>query len=420
MASTDARALLIVPTTPTRSGNGLAMRQAVFHDSLRDVARIDTLVLPIAGPAPGRDFTAEFGPVSAIPVAGRQDTRFMLLSQIADARQRLEQFRAYGRGSRHAALSVPVLAEVKAAIGAGDYDLVHVGRLYLAEAALAAEARTLGTLDLDEDDAWAWRQVAQGQPAEGQPAEGAAWSEAEADAEDRLLARVAPRFSEVFVSGSADQASLAVRHPRIATEIIENAIAFPASTQRSDDGQTLLFVGALGYAPNRDGLRWFLREVWPRLRSETGRRIRLRVVGAPIPAEIAELTIEGLELLGAVPDLAPLYREATLALAPLHTGGGTRLKLIEAAAYRVPMVATSIAARGLDFASADSMWLADSARDFGDAILAALHDPAARQARADKARQRASALHDRAGVVDRLASRFAALLARRPAEREAQ
>ena len=182
MASTDARALLIVPTTPTRSGNGLAMRQAVFHDSLRDVARIDTLVLPIAGPAPGRDFTAEFGPVSAIPVAGRQDTRFMLLSQIADARQRLEQFRAYGRGSRHAALSVPVLAEVKAAIGAGDYDLVHVGRLYLAEAALAAEARTLGTLDLDEDDAWAWRQVAQGQPAEGQPAEGAAWSEAEADA----------------------------------------------------------------------------------------------------------------------------------------------------------------------------------------------------------------------------------------------
>lgn len=378
------------------------------------VSEVDTLVLPMAGPAPGADFVREFGPVSTIPVAGRWDTQFMLLSQVPDAETRLKHFRAYGRGSRHAALSAPVLAEVKAAIDAKPYDLVHVARLYLAETALAAPARSICTLDLDEDDAWAWRQLARAQSKDE-----AAWSEAEADAEDRLLARAARQFGRIFIAGAADQASLATRHPAIATEVIENAIAFPAEAERRDDGHTLLFVGALGYAPNRDGLLWFLSEVWPRLRAETKGAVRLRVVGAPIPAELAELDgRNGVEFLGAVPDLAPIYQAATLALAPLRTGGGTRLKIIEAVAHCIPVVSTSLAARGLGFAAGDSMWLADSPLEFSDAILAALADPKARQTRADVAYRRAQPLHNRARVVDRLASRFAALLARKPPDQE--
>ena len=75
MARNDVQALLITPTTPKRSGNGLAMRQAVFHDALSRIAEVHTLVLPAAGPPPDKSFEAEFGrSMSSRLQAGRTRT----------------------------------------------------------------------------------------------------------------------------------------------------------------------------------------------------------------------------------------------------------------------------------------------------------------------------------------------------------
>jgi glycosyltransferase involved in cell wall biosynthesis len=395
---TDPRALLVAPTTPALTGNGLAMRLGVFRDALSRIATLDTLVLPIAGPMP------EDGTTLTVPVAGRADTRFALLSRLADPAERLRQFRLYGRGSRHSHLSAPVLAEIRALRAHQHYDLAHICRLYLADAVDSVAARRL-TLDLDEDDAWAWRRLAATQPEPD-----AAWSEAEAEAEDRLLARRAPAFDDLFVASDTDRQSLVARYPTLPLDVIPNAIAFPAAPQRRDDGCTLLFVGAFGYRPNIEGILWFVHEVWPRVQA-TAPATRLRLVGRDPPAVIRALHGHAnAELLGPIDDLASAYAEATLAIAPLHTGAGTRLKLIEAAAYAVPIVSTTIAARGLDFVTPETAWLADDPAGFAAAVLAALADPDQRTRRAALSRTRARKTHDREQVVERLALRFARVL----------
>ncbi|HEV2518495.1 MAG TPA: glycosyltransferase [Devosia sp.] len=404
---TERRALFIAPATPARAGNGLAMRLGIFQDALAEVAEVETLVLPVSGPPPDERFTNAFGATTlSVSVAGRFDTQFALLSRIADPAERLRQFRFYGRGSRHAALSGPVLAEMKHALAGRHYDLAHIGRLYLADSLGSAPAPRL-SLDLDEDDAWAWRRLAAAQT----PDE-AAWSAAEAEAEDRLLARRGPAFAALFVSGPADAAALAERHPGLRFDVVANAIAFPAAPARRDDGATVLFVGAFGYRPNVEGVLWFIREVWPGVRARAAIPPRLLLVGRDPPAELQALDAptDGIEVRGPVDDIATAYAAATLAIAPLHAGAGTRLKLIEAAAHGVPLVTTRLAARGLDCIDAETAWLADGSTPFADAVLAALADPATRRRRAELARQRAQAAHDRVQVVAGLARVFADML----------
>jgi len=403
----ERRALFIAPATPARTGNGLAMRLGLFQDALGQVADVDTLVLPVSGPPPDEHFTRVFGAEAlSVPASGRFDTQFALLRRIADPAERLRQFRLYGRGSRHAALSGPVLSEARQALAGRSYDLAHIARLYLADSLDCASAGRL-SLDLDEDDAWAWRRMA-----EAQAPEHAAWSFAEAEAEDRLLARRGAAFEALFVSGPADAATLAARHPDLHFSIVANAIAFPPVVRRRDDGHTLLFVGAFGYRPNVDGVTWFIREVWPAIRARAAGQVRLRLVGRNPPDEIVALgaSNKGVEMVGPVDDITTAYEEATLAIAPLHEGGGTRLKLVEAAAHGVPLVTTTLAARGLSCIGSETAWLADEALPFADAVLAAMADPVARGRRAELAMQRARATHDRVQVVAGLARVFADML----------
>jgi len=405
----ERRSLFVAPTTPARTGNGLAMRLGVFQDALARVGDVDTLVLPVSGPPPDGRFTEAFGaPAASLPVAGRGDTLFSLIGRVADPDERLRRFRAYGRGSRHAPLSAAVLADIRWWVAGRSYDLAHVARLYLADA-VSEIAAAHTSLDLDEDDAWAWRRLAATQlPTE------AAWSVAEADAEDRLIARRGRSFDARFVSGPTDQTSLAERHPTLTVEVIPNAVPFPERLVRRDDGGTLLFVGAFGYQPNLDGVLWFAREVWPVVRARARIPPRLCLVGRDPPASLRALhsANDGIEVVGPVDDLADAYAEATLAIAPLHTGAGTRLKIIEAASHRVPIVTTNIAARGLGFVREDSAWLADGPQSFADAVLASLADPGERERRAHVAHRRAKEIHDRVQVVDRLARRFADMLER--------
>jgi glycosyltransferase involved in cell wall biosynthesis len=314
---------------------------------------------------------------------------------------RLAAFAAYGRGSRHAYLSLPVLADVRAAVAGAQYDLVHAERLYVADAAMAVDTPRR-TLDLDEDDAWSWRQAA--------PDADRAWHEAEARAEDRLLERIGPHVDRLFVSGAADRQTLISRHPGLDTTVVPNAVSLPVTADRDDDSRTLLFVGSFGYAPNVEGICWFVSEVLPLIPAHLPLRVCL--VGRGVTDEIRALGNDPrIEIVGAVEDLAPFYRSAALAIAPLRTGGGTRLKVIEALAYGVPVVASSLALRGI--AVDDTMvWRADDGPAFAAAIVAALADAKARATHGLAGRHFAAEQHDRDRIVAGLADRFAGLLER--------
>ena len=408
------RALFIAPAMPALSGNGLAMRLGMFLEGLAAVAAVELVVLPIVGPAAASAALPEkLGIVPAIvPVAGRADTVFGLIGRIKEPRARTAAFGKYGRGSLAAHVSTAVLSDLRQHHNGESFDLVHVGRAYLADAALAIGHNGPKTIDLDEDDATSYRGTA-GLEAEAGRSDDADWASREADAADALLDRVENSFDAFFTAGVPDREAIGKRHPAIAAELIENGVPIPGHPRRADDGATLLFVGSFGYRPNVDAMLWFAQDIWPLIARSSTMPLRLRIVGRDVPASVAALASHsGIEVVGEVVDLAPAYAAASLTIAPLRSGAGTRIKLIEAAAHGVPIVATSLAAQGLAFAAPKSLWLADSAGGLADAVIEALADPAERGRRAASAAAIVRQSYDRAKLVGRISCRFRELLAK--------
>ena len=151
----------------------------------------------------------------------------------------------------------------------------------------------------------------------------------------------------------------------------------------------VFFVGDLTWPPNLEGVRWFLSEVWPIL-SRLRPQARVEVLGrgaGPLRA-LARNGPPGFSLLGEGADTRPLWRRAAVAIVPLLTGGGTRLKILEAAACGVPVVATPVGAEGLDFEAGREIAIASGAPEFAAAIEGLLAEPDARRAQAAAARRR--------------------------------
>jgi polysaccharide biosynthesis protein PslH len=137
---------------------------------------------------------------------------------------------------------------------------------------------------------------------------------------------------------------------------------------------TILFSGLMSYFPNQQAVRWFLRDVFPKVRQRRP-AARLVVAGADPPRWLTALAGADVEVTGRVADIRPFVARAAVVVAPLLIGGGTRVKILEALAMARPMVSTSLGAEGLDLAHGTSALLADDAAGFADAILAVLADP---------------------------------------------
>jgi glycosyltransferase involved in cell wall biosynthesis len=146
----------------------------------------------------------------------------------------------------------------------------------------------------------------------------------------------------------------------------------------SGDRRRIVFVGLMAYHANIDAVIWFVRNAWPGIRREHSDKI-LTIVGAnPAPSVLALASEDGVEVTGTVPDVRPYYAEAYAAIAPLRTGAGTRLKIVEAMAAGVPVVSSAIGAEGLDVVDGRDILLAETAEDWRHAFTK-LRDDAFRQ-----------------------------------------
>jgi glycosyltransferase involved in cell wall biosynthesis len=136
-----------------------------------------------------------------------------------------------------------------------------------------------------------------------------------------------------------------------------------------------IFVGDFTYRPNRDGLAFMVDDVLPRLWEQLP-EARLSIVGKGLTG--VDLGDERAEALGFVDDLAAEYARARAGVVPLLAGGGSPLKFVEALAYGLPVVATSVAAAGLDADPGEHFVQADGAEAFAAALATVLRggDPA--------------------------------------------
>lgn len=146
----------------------------------------------------------------------------------------------------------------------------------------------------------------------------------------------------------------------------------------------LIFTGSFRYRPNYYAMQWFLREVYP-LILEQAPDVRLVITGdsADLPLPVAQ----NVTLAGYVADIKSLIASCTVSLAPLWTGGGTRLKILEAMALGTPVIATSKGAEGLGVRNGEHILIADDPQCFAQHVLQLLNDEELRQRLTCNARQ---------------------------------
>ncbi len=181
--------------------------------------------------------------------------------------------------------------------------------------------------------------------------------------------------------------------------------AFPANL-KPRMGNTLLFVGGFRHLPNLEALQWFFNEVVPILKAR-GVRFRVLAIGVDPPPAYAFANSDGiLELAGFKDSIEEDMQTASVFVCPILAGSGVRVKLLEAFAFGIPVVSTTIGAEGL--ASKDGQYcrLADNPEAFASAVQELLTDRVAATAMGARAYEYVKREWDASAVIARLAEEY--------------
>ncbi len=209
------------------------------------------------------------------------------------------------------------------------------------------------------------------------------------------------RSDQAFVCSDVDREYLR------RTMGVRNVSVIPNAAPRVEDHPpgcepNVLFVGTYGYSPNFVAAEYLVRKIWPRL-SRLCPEAKLLIAG-PRSEELPSFRTPDprVQFLGFVPNLDELYSRTRVFCCPVQSGGGTRLKILEAASYGIPVVSTPIGAEGIEMAPEREIILRQSADELATACAELLADPERAKRVGALGRERVRALYGRDMVVARM------------------
>jgi glycosyltransferase involved in cell wall biosynthesis len=176
-----------------------------------------------------------------------------------------------------------------------------------------------------------------------------------------------PRFSLVLATSEADIDLARAIAPQARFAVYPNALP-PMAQPPASDEEAIVFSGNMEYHPNVTAVRFFRQDVWPRLRDRWPNLV-WRLVGKN-PGAVQRYTAGDprIEVAGPVQDAVCEIARSRIAVVPLLSGSGTRLKILEAWAAGLPVVSTTIGAEGLPVRHGETALLADGAEAFAGAV----------------------------------------------------
>lgn len=183
--------------------------------------------------------------------------------------------------------------------------------------------------------------------------------------------------------------------------VVPNAVRVPPPQCLAAD-PTMLYVGNYTYGPNVEAAEYLLQEIWPRVRA-LAPAARLFIVGSE-PERISSHASPppGVEFTGFVEDLGALYRRTRVVCCPIHVAGGTRLKILEAAAYGKPIVSTTVGAEGIELRDGREIFLRDEPTSFAAACAKLMGDTSLGDQMGAAARQVVGQLYERGIVIEQI------------------
>jgi polysaccharide biosynthesis protein PslH len=211
----------------------------------------------------------------------------------------------------------------------------------------------------------------------------------------RHVSRALPRYERAWTVSEDDGAAVRELAPTLRVGLSPNGVdvaRLASLPVAGGEEGSLIFTGTMSYPPNAEAAVWFVREVLPRLHAARP-DVTFTIVGREPTDAVRRLAdVPGVAVTGRVERIEPYLARAAVAVAPLLSGGGTKLKVLEALAAGRPLVATPVAAEGIDVVDGRDLVVAAQPKTFAGAVADLLADPA---------RRTAMAAAGRAAVVER-------------------
>ncbi len=136
----------------------------------------------------------------------------------------------------------------------------------------------------------------------------------------------------------------------------------------------LFHIGSMNWIPNIEGIKWFLNEVWPEV-SKIIPEIKLYLAGRETPDWLKNSNLKNVDVVGEVPDAFEFMASKTISIAPLFSGSGIRIKIIESMAMGKAVIATTVGAEGINYTDGKNILIADTKKDFIKAIKKLYNNP---------------------------------------------
>lgn len=214
------------------------------------------------------------------------------------------------------------------------------------------------------------------------------------------LSRLLDSFQAVTVVSAQERDLLARNFPRYRrpVQVIPNCLNMDEykNVTAEKKANILIFAGPFKYRANYEAMKWFVGEVFPLILEQVP-DAHLIITGDH--ADLPLPSMRNVTLVGYVDDIKSLTASCTVSIAPLLSGGGTRLKILEAMALGTPVVATSKGAEGLDARVGEHLFVADEAGDFAESTVRLLKEAGLRQKLAENAQTLVRNRYDWGGIM---------------------
>jgi glycosyltransferase involved in cell wall biosynthesis len=225
----------------------------------------------------------------------------------------------------------------------------------------------------------------------------------------RFQRRAWRQFDRVQVFSRRDAEAVAELAPDVAPRVRVDPFGLvlpPAADPAREVPGTILFVGAFHHPPNRDAAIWLAREILPAV-LERAPEARLRIVGSAPPPEVLALAGPRVDVVADAPSVQPHTEAAAVVMAPVRTGGGMRMKVLQAMAAGKAVVTTPRGTEGYTgFGEEPPLAVGESGAEIAAATAALLEDDAARRGLGARAREFAERHHSPEAWAERQTAVF--------------
>lgn len=215
------------------------------------------------------------------------------------------------------------------------------------------------------------------------------------------------KFNTCVVVSEFDLKHISALAPQVNFEVVPNGVDYsfyrPEKTESKHQEPRIVFIGTFKFFGNVDAVLYFCKRILPVIREEIP-NVKLDVIGIDPPKAVTRLASKDILIKGyvSIEEYKKDLANCAVFIAPLRSGSGTKLKILEAMAMGKAVVTTSIGIEGIEAEPGKEVMIADTPQDFAEKVIQLLSDPELRDQIGASARELVESNYDWKPIAKKL------------------